>query len=82
MVFNEQVNMSEPIPVAQQNQVQGNHITTNNGSGNGNGRQPNPVVPTNAVVAPPVVPPTNAKPSKSSANAPSKSYVRKPINKK
>jgi hypothetical protein len=70
MVFNEQVNMSEPIPASSQQ----NHITVNNGNGG------KPSSSSNSVVAPS----TNANNGNKtkSANAPSKSYVRKPINKK
>lgn len=82
MVFNEQVNMSEPIPATPPNQVQSNHITANNGSngGNGNGRQAN-ATPANAAL-PPSTTTNSGKSTKSSASAPSKNYVRKPINKK
>lgn len=83
MVFNEQINMSEPIPASsQQNQVQGNHISVNNGNG-GNGRAVTTTTSsTSNSVAPIANANNNGNKTKSPANAPSKSYVRKPINKK
>lgn len=90
MVFNEQINMSEPVPQQNQPAIQGNHINTNNNtnSSNGNGNRPSVVV--NPPVHPPVVP-SNATNSSSTSNQsnkptkttpPSKAYMRKPISKK
>lgn len=91
MVFNEQVNMSEPVPQQNQTQaIQANHISANSNtnSSNGNGNRPSVVV--NPPTTTPVVP-SNTTNSSSTSNQsnkqtkstpPSKAYMRKPISKK
>lgn len=97
MVFNEQVNMSEPVVSQNTAQaIQGNHINANNGNG-GNNNNGNNVRSTGSAgnqtsinVVPPAAAlnsqnsttPNSSGKQKSPANPPSKSYVRKPINKK
>jgi hypothetical protein len=86
MVFNEQINMSEPAPAAQQQSAAiQNHINSNGGNGNGNGRsgnslQSSPAATSNSNTSTNST--SNSKPSKSTGSASSKSYIRKPINKK
>lgn len=87
MIFNEQLNMSEPMPL---NSAPSILPTTNNGT-NGNGR---PQIAANAAAQP--IAPSNAHPknyssstasvdsakSKVNSNSNARNYVRKPINKK
>lgn len=92
MVFNEQINMSEPQqnsqPPAAVNNIAANANSTSSNGGNNNGSRP--------AVAPPVTPVTSTNPAVTSTSTPanptgkqtknttppSKNYIRKPINKK
>lgn len=64
--------MSEPLPVTAQNPLQGNHVSTTSNGGNGKANSTNSAGGSGS---------NNGNKAKSSSNAPSKSYVRKPLNK-
>ncbi|XP_070509613.1 SOSS complex subunit B homolog [Chironomus tepperi] len=91
MVFNEQINMSDPIPQQSQPQaIQGNHVNANSNTNSSNGNGNRPTVVVNPPTVTPVVP-ANATNSSSTSNQsskptkttpPSKGYMRKPISKK
>jgi hypothetical protein len=83
MIFNEQINMSEPLPITQNTPP-----VVPNGNGRPQFNTNNPQPPATAAVTSSTVggnhtpaPVENAKP-KSSTNSTARNYVRKPINKK
>jgi hypothetical protein len=81
LIFNEQLNMSEPLPIPTQPIIPS---TTNNGT-NGNGRsqlnvaQTVPVIATNHNT---IAPSAETVKPKVNSNSTARNYVRKPLNKK